>query len=227
MSRYYPAYLDLTGRRCVVIGAGTIAERKVTQLLASGADVTLVSPEATGDLAKLATEGGLRWIARSYEPGDLAGASLAIAATDDESVNRAVHAEAEREKALLNIVDVPELCGFIAPAIVERGAVSVAISTSGASPALARKLRELMSGAQNPQHFDHDSFCRCLEWADGASVLGDVRAELRKRGATAPPDAWQAAMDDDLLELIAAGQAEQARERLLDSLLAAADRVEA
>ena len=107
MTRYYPAYLDLTGRRCVVIGAGEVAERKVTQLLASEADVTLVSATATAELERLANERKLRWIKRDYAKGDLAGAMLAIAGTDDEEVNRQVHAEAEREKTLLNVVDVP------------------------------------------------------------------------------------------------------------------------
>ena len=218
MSRYYPAYLDLDGRRCVVIGAGEIAERKVTQLLASGADVMLVSPSATPELERLAESGDLRWIKRAYVRGDLAGAVLAVAATDDEAVNRAVHAEAEREKTLLNVVDVPSLCGFIAPSIVERGPVTVAISTAGTSPALARKLRELMGGTQNPPHVDHDAYCRCLAWADAAEVLGEVRAELRGRKTTATPEAWQDAMDAELLELVGAGRAEEAKARLLDAL---------
>ena len=218
MSRYYPAYLDLDGRRCVVIGAGEIAERKVTQLLASGADVMLVSPSATPELERLAESGELRWIRRAYVHGDLAGAVLAVAATDDEAVNRAVHAEAEREKTLLNVVDVPSLCGFIAPSVVERGPVTVAISTAGTSPALARKLRELMGGTQNPPHVDHDAYCRCLAWADAAEVLGEVRAELRGRKTTATPEAWQDAMDPELLELVGAGRTDEAKARLLDAL---------
>ena len=212
MTRYYPAYLDLTGRRCVVIGAGEVAERKVQQLLASAADVTLVSPTATTELERLADAGRLRWIRRAYVTGDLAGATLAIAGTDDEAINRQVHAEAELEKTLLNIVDVTPLCGFIAPSIVERGPVTVAISTGGTSPALARKLRELMG-----------SDCHCLEWADAAGVLGDVRADLRKRGTSVPPEAWQAAMDDSLLDLVGAGKQEEAKNRLREALLASAE----
>ena len=218
MSRYYPAYLDLSDRRCVVIGAGEVAERKVTQLLASGADVMLVSPSATPELERLAEKKTLRWIRRAYVHGDLAGAALAIAATDDETVNRAVHAEAEREKTLLNVVDVPSLCGFIAPSVVERGPVTVAISTAGTSPALARKLRELMGGTQNPPHVETDAYCRCLAWADAAEVLGEVRAELRGREETATPEAWQDAMDPELLELVGAGRADEAKARLRDAL---------
>ena len=224
MSRYYPAYLDLAGRRAVVIGGGDVAERKIAQLLASGADVTLVSPGATPEVARLAADGAVRWIRRAYTPGDLAGAWIAVAATDDEAVNRAVHAEAERERTLLNVVDRTELCGFIAPSIVERGPVTFAISTAGASPALARKLRELIGGEQNPPHYDHDGFCRCIEWADAAPVLSDVRAELKAQGRPAPPDAWQAAMDSALLELVLAGKAPEARERLRAALAPAGER---
>ncbi|MEX2598377.1 MAG: bifunctional precorrin-2 dehydrogenase/sirohydrochlorin ferrochelatase, partial [Dehalococcoidia bacterium] len=203
MSRYYPAYLNLQGRRSVVIGAGIIAERKVLQLLESDADITLVSPEATPVLQELAGHGRLRWIRRAYAKGDLAGAWLAIAATDDETVNRMVHEEAEREKTFLNVVDVTPLCGFIAPAVVERGPVTVAISTAGSSPALARKLRELMDGSQDPPHCEADTpYCRCLQWADAAEVLAAVRAEVRQRGATVSPEAWQAAMDESLLDMV-------------------------
>ena len=224
MTRYYPAYLDLTGKRCVVIGAGVVAERKVTQLLAAGARVMLVSPTATGAIQRLADEGKVRWIRRGYVRGDLAGATLAIAATDDEQVNRQVHAEAQREKVLLNVVDVTPLCGFIAPSVVERGPVTVAISTAGASPALARKLRELMNGDQNPPHDDpHDgAYCRCLEWADAAGVLTSARAGLRAEGASVPAEAWQSAMTADLLDLIESGHADEAKQRLLNALRAAA-----
>lgn len=224
MTRYYPAYLNLTGKRCVVIGAGVVAERKVTQLLASDADVTLVSPTATEVIAKLIASGKIQWHSRAYQLGDLAGATLAIAATDDESVNREVHAEAQRENTLLNVVDVTPLCGFIAPAIIERGPVTVAISTSGSSPALARKLRELMNGNQNPEHNEaHDgAYCRCLGWADAAGVLSEARAEVRAQGTPASPEAWQAAMTSELLALVQAGKTDEAKDRLLDALLATA-----
>jgi precorrin-2 dehydrogenase / sirohydrochlorin ferrochelatase len=230
MTRYYPAYLNLTDKRCVVIGAGVVAERKVTQLLASDANVTLVSPTATSEIERLTSEGKVEWHKRSYQQGDLAGATLAIAATDDESVNRAVHAEAQRENTLLNVVDVTPLCGFIAPSIVERGSVTVAISTGGGSPALARKLRELMNGDQNPDHLDqsghpeaHDgAYCRCLQWADAAGVLSEARAEVRAQGTSATPETWQAAMTVELLELVQAGKTDEAKDRLLDALLATA-----
>ena len=223
MTQYYPAYLNITGRRAVVVGGGEIAERKTVQLLASGADVALVSPDATSGLERLASEGRIRWVRRAYAPGDLAGAWLAVAATDDPEVHRSVHEEAEREKTLLNVVDVTELCGFIAPSVVQRGPVAVAVSTGGSSPALARKIRELMDGTQNPPHYDHDAFCRCIAWADAAGALADVRAELRSQGRSAPPDAWQDAMDERLLELVRAGKGGEARQRLRAALLASAE----
>ena len=223
MTDYYPAYLNITGRRTVVIGGGEVAERKVAQLLASGADVTLVSPDATPELERLASESHVRWIRRAYAPGDLAGAWLAIAATDDSDLHRSIHAEAEREKTLLNVVDVTELCGFIAPSIVQRGLVTIAVSTGGASPALARKLRELMGGEQNPAHYDHDAFCRCIAWADAADALTDVRAELKAQGKSASPEAWQEAMDEELLDLVRAGKNGEARQRLRSSLLSRAE----
>ncbi len=218
MSRYYPAFLDLAGRRSVVIGAGPIAERKVEQLLAAGADVMVVSPDATPTIERLADAGSVRWIPRNYAPGDLAGAWIAIAATDDHSVNSAIHQEADREGALLNVVDKADLCGFIAPSVVERGPVTIAISTAGTSPALARKLRELIGGDQNPAHYDHDPFCRCLEWADAAAVLSEVRAELKADQRQASPEAWQAAMDAFLLDLVLAGKRDAAKQRLRAAL---------
>ena len=219
MTQYYPAYLNIAGRRAVVVGGGEVAERKTVQLLASGANVTLVSPDATPELERLASEGSVRWIRRAYVPGDLAGAWLAIAATDDTEVHRSVHAEAEREKTLLNVADVADLCGFIAPSVVQRGPVTVAVSTGGASPALARKIRELMSGAQNPPHYDHDTFCRCVEWADAADALTEVRAELKTQGRPASPEAWQEAMDGELLELVRAGKGSEALQLLRTALL--------
>lgn len=219
MTDYYPAYLNITGRRAVVIGGGEVAERKTAQLLASRAEVTLVSPNATPGLERLASEGRVRWIRRAYAPGDLAGAWLAVAATDDPAVQRSVHAEAESEKTLLNMVDVVDLCGFIAPSIVQRGPVTVAVSTGGASPALARKVRELMDGTQNPSHYDHDTFCRCIEWADSADALTEVRAELKAEGMTATPEAWQDAMDEQLLDLVRSGKSGEAKQRLRAALL--------
>ncbi len=139
--KYYPVSLDLAGRRCLVIGGGRVAARKVGGVIACGASVTVVSPELTPGLAAMAAAGDLVWLARPYEQGDLAGFFLVIAATDDQQVQERVHAEAEQLGVLLNVADVPRYCNFILPATVRRGDLTVSISTGGRSPALARALR--------------------------------------------------------------------------------------
>jgi precorrin-2 dehydrogenase / sirohydrochlorin ferrochelatase len=137
----YVACLILTDRPCLVVGGGEIGLEKVEGLLACGATVTLVAPDATPELAELAAEGSIRWERREYRPDDLEGTFLAIAATSDTDVNIAVHDDAQRRQMLINVVDVPPLCNFILPAIVRTGPLAIAISTSGASPALAKRLK--------------------------------------------------------------------------------------
>src|SRR5437763_5884026 len=137
----YIACLRLTGRRCVVIGGGPIGLEKVEGLLACDADVTLVAPEAHPELVQLALEGSIRWEQREYQSGDLDGALIAIAATNDTDLNIRVFEDAEVRSMLVNVVDVPPLCNFILPAIVRTGPLAVAISTAGASPALAKRMK--------------------------------------------------------------------------------------
>jgi precorrin-2 dehydrogenase / sirohydrochlorin ferrochelatase len=138
---FYIACLRLKGRRCVVVGGGDIGLEKVEGLLACDADVTLVAPAAHPSLSALAAEGSIRWERRAYEPGDLDGCLVVIAATDDTDVNIRVFEDAERRAMLVNVVDVPPLCNFILPAIVRNGPLAVAISTAGASPALAKRMK--------------------------------------------------------------------------------------
>jgi siroheme synthase-like protein len=138
---FYIACLRLSGRRCVVIGGGEVGLEKVEGLLACGGMVTLVAPEAHPELVQLALEGSIRWEQREYEDGDLEGALIAIAATDDTEGNIRVFEDAERRSMLVNVVDVPPLCSFILPAIVRTGPLAVAISTAGASPALAKRMK--------------------------------------------------------------------------------------
>ena len=137
----YIACLRLGGRRCVVVGGGDVGLEKVEGLLACDGDVTLVAPDAVDELWSLADEGSIRWEQRAFEPGDLDGKFLAIAATSDTDVNIAVYEEAERRAMLVNVVDVPPLCNFILPAIVRTGPLAIAISTAGASPALAKRMK--------------------------------------------------------------------------------------
>jgi precorrin-2 dehydrogenase/sirohydrochlorin ferrochelatase len=138
---FYIACLRLTGRRCVVIGGGEVGLEKVEGLLACDGEVTLIAPEAHPELAQLALEGSIRWEQREYGAGDLEGALIAIAATNDTDLNIRVFEEAEARSMLVNVVDVPPLCNFILPAIVRTGPLAVAISTAGASPALAKRMK--------------------------------------------------------------------------------------
>ena len=139
---FYIACLRLSGRRCVVVGGGDVGLEKVEGLLACDGEVTLVSPEAIEPLQELAEEGSIGWERREYRPEDLEGTFIVIAATGDTDVNIHVFEDAERLAMLVNVVDVPPLCNFILPAIIRSGPLAVAISTAGASPALAKRIRD-------------------------------------------------------------------------------------
>ena len=138
---FYIACLKLSGRRCVVVGGGTIGLEKVEGLLACDADVVLIAPEAVPELADLAAEGSIAWERREYATEDLERTFMVIASTDDTGVNIAVYDDAEHRAMLVNVVDVPPLCNFILPAIVRTGPLAIAISTAGASPALAKRMK--------------------------------------------------------------------------------------
>jgi siroheme synthase-like protein len=143
---FYIACLKLSGRRCLVIGGGDIGLEKVEGLLVCDGDVTLIAPVAHPALEEMAAEGSIRWERRPYAgAADLEGAFMAIAATDDSEVNIGVFEDAEKRAMLVNIVDVPPLCNFILPAIVRSGPLAIAISTAGASPALAKRMKREIS----------------------------------------------------------------------------------
>lgn len=143
---FYIACLKLTGRRCLVVGGGDIGLEKVEGLLACGGDVVLIAPVAHPELEQLASEGSIRWEKRAYAgPEDLEGVFMVIAATDDSEVNIGVFDDAEQRAMLVNVVDVPPLCNFILPAIVRTGPLAIAISTAGASPALAKRMKREIS----------------------------------------------------------------------------------
>jgi precorrin-2 dehydrogenase / sirohydrochlorin ferrochelatase len=143
---FYIACLRLKGRRCVVIGGGEVGLEKVEGLLACDGDVTLVAPDAHPELVQLALEGSIRWERREYRSEDLDGALIVIAATDDTTLNIRAFEDAEARSMLINVVDVPPLCNFILPAIVRTGPLAVAISTAGASPALAKRMKREIGG---------------------------------------------------------------------------------
>ncbi len=160
---FYIACLKLTGRRCLVVGGGDVGLEKVEGLLACDGDVVLVAPEAHPELQRLAGEGSITWTAREYAPSDLEGCLIAIAATNDSEVNIGVYNDAEQRAMLINVVDVPPLCNFILPAIVRTGPLAVAISTAGASPALAKRMKREIGELFG------------TEYAELAVMLNDVR----------------------------------------------------
>jgi precorrin-2 dehydrogenase/sirohydrochlorin ferrochelatase len=139
---YYPAFLKLEGKKCVVIGGGKVAERKIRSLLEANAIVFLISPDATPFLAKLAEEEKITWIKDTFKPDYLEGAWLVFACTNQREVQREVFQACEERKIFCNVVDQPDVSSFIVPSVVKRGALTLAISTSGASPAVSRRLRE-------------------------------------------------------------------------------------
>jgi precorrin-2 dehydrogenase/sirohydrochlorin ferrochelatase len=142
---FYIACLKLTGRRCLVVGGGEVGLEKVEGLLACDGKVVLVAPEAEPELERLAAEGSIEWDRRAYRPEDLEGSFMVIAATNDSEINIGVFHDADRRAMLVNVVDVPPLCNFILPAIVRTGPLAIAISTAGASPALAKRMKREVS----------------------------------------------------------------------------------
>ena len=149
---YYPVFLDLDKARCLVIGGGTIAERKVEALLAAGGEVTLISPELTAALRALEAAGRLTVQQRPYQREDLDTVSLVIAATDDSTLQRQIAADAKQANILCNIVDQPASCSFIIPAVVQQGDLTIAVSTNGASPALAKNIRQDLAKQFGPEY---------------------------------------------------------------------------
>ena len=207
-NKYYPVYLDLENRQCVVIGGNDEALRKVKGLLDSLALVTVIAPELDPQLFEMVENKTISWKARNYQAGDLHGAFLAIVAdTSDTQTNLQVTAEANEQNAVLNVMDVTHMCSFIAPAIARRGDVTLAISSGGASPALTRKFREILSASE------------ILRWADLAPLLSNVRKELRTSGMRVTPDHWQACLTEELLEIYQTGSHAMAHQKLLTALI--------
>jgi precorrin-2 dehydrogenase/sirohydrochlorin ferrochelatase len=166
----FPIFLKLTARPCLVIGAGNLAESKIESLRAANARVTVIAPEARERIANMAEAGEVEWIRRAFLPGDVSDSKaeyfLVVTATNDPAVNRAVFAEATAANILCNAVDDPPFCDFYFPSVVRRGDLQIAISTAGASPALAQRLRKEIN-AQLP-----------LDTGDWLTDLGDLRREV-------------------------------------------------
>jgi precorrin-2 dehydrogenase/sirohydrochlorin ferrochelatase len=152
MPNYYPMMVDLTGRRCLVVGGGRVAERKVALLLDCGAAVEVVSPVTTPKLTALAAAGTIRLARRAVRPDDLTGAFLVFVATDDPAVNHSVAVQAREAGGLVNVADAPDACTFQVPSAVRRGDLTIAISTGGGSPALAKRLRQRIEATIGPEY---------------------------------------------------------------------------
>jgi siroheme synthase-like protein len=204
MTPFYPAFLDLRGRLCAVIGGGPMAEGKVLGLLAAGARVIVIDPQVTPRLDEIAAQGRIELLRRPYRWGDLEGVWLAISAPDDRSVNRQVWEEAQHRRVWLNAVDDLPHCGFIAPAIHRHGDLTVAISTAGKAPALAVRLRERIAASLG------------REYGAFLDLLGGLRAEIADRvpDFRARTALWYRIVDSDALDLVRRGEAEAARRRI-------------
>lgn len=204
---YYPVFLDLAGRKCVVVGGGAVALRKVRTLLEHGAEVLVISPELGAELGKLVAGGRIRALSRDYRRGDLRGVFLAIAATDSVEVNREVAQEARAGGVLVNVVDDAADSDFIVPSYLRRGDVTLAVSTSGRSPALARRLKTKFEAELGS------------EYAALTTLVDEVRAESRRWETKPTADDWQDALDLDLLVgLLKRGEREEARAVLIEGL---------
>ena len=170
---YYPAFLRVAGRACLVIGGGTVALQKVRSLVDAGAQVTVISPSCVPSIATLAAAGGIRLRQRRYARGDVHGFFLVLAATNDAALHQQIRADADAANVLLNVVDDPEHCDFIMPAVLRRGDLILAASTGGASPAMAKHIRDELEQSFGPEY---DLALR---------VLARVRTRLQ---ASEPPE---------------------------------------
>jgi precorrin-2 dehydrogenase/sirohydrochlorin ferrochelatase len=212
---FYIACLRLSGRRCVVVGGGEVGLEKVEGLLACDGAVTLIAPAAVPALREYAREGSIRWEQRPYAgPGDLEGVFMAIAATDDTDVNIAVYDDAERRAMLVNVVDVPPLCNFILPAIVRSGPLAIAISTAGASPALAKRMKREIASQFGGEYARLAILLNDARgWAKATLPTYRDRREFFESIVTGEPDPIEllrAGQEPAVRELIAAAQREHA-----------------
>jgi siroheme synthase-like protein len=206
-SPYYPILLNIQDKKCLVVGGGEVALRKAQMLLEHGAIVEIVSPVFCPELNQLAKGNAFQAINRAYETEDLTDALLVVAATDDAKVNEKVAAEARKMGILVNVVDKPDISDFIVPSSFRDGDIIVAVSTSGKSPALARKIRgELETDLK-------------AEYAQLAVIASEVRSELKQREIIVSGDDWQEVLNlNSLIELIKRGKNKEAREIMLSRL---------
>jgi siroheme synthase-like protein len=203
----YPIFVELKGRPVIVIGGGNVGAEKVRGLLAAEADITLVSPDLIDELREHADAGRIKHVARAYVEADLDGGyEFVMVATDDGAINAEVSAAGKRRGLWVNAADDPKNCDFILPAVVRKGKITLAASTSGTSPALARRLREELDA-----YLTEDMPAL-------ADLLAEVRQEIRKQGIKVENDTWQYAIDEELRVLLAQRKFVAARARMVERL---------
>lgn len=202
----YPVNLVVSGRRCVVVGGGRIAARKVDGLLAAGADVRVVAPRLGDQVQAWRDEGRITAAERAFEPADLDGAWLATAATDDPAVNHAVFEAGEARGVWVNAADDPDNCSFTLMSVIRRGDLVVTVGTGGRSPALATWLKERITAELGP------------EYETLVELLSDARDGMRADGRSTEDADWKRALDSGMLDLIRAGRVDDAKELLRSCL---------
>ncbi|VAX22023.1 Precorrin-2 oxidase @ Sirohydrochlorin ferrochelatase activity of CysG [hydrothermal vent metagenome] len=206
MSSFYPIFLDIKGKKCLVVGGGSVAERKVKSLLKFAAKVTVVAPQVSPEIENLAVNQNLTIVKARFEPSHMENAVLAIGSANSKEVNQTVYNEAEKLKIPVNIVDQPELCTFMVPSLVRRGDLSIAISTSGKSPAVAKTVRKLLEA-----EFGN-------EWGEYLEIMGEARKiafktepEQKKR-----EEMFNEIVKANLLEMIREGNSDGARRKAME-----------
>ena len=206
--KYYPVHIDINNRNVLVVGGGSVGTRKVKTLLDCGARVTVVSPEVSRQLRELAASGDIILAERSYQSEDLTGVFVVIGATDDETLNQQISSDADRLNTLCNIADRPEVCNFILPSIVQRDDLVITISTSGQSPALAKKLRKTLENQFGE------------EYGTLLQLMGAIRKKLLQQAhkPEAHKPLFEQLINSDLIVMIQAGKTEEIDALLFDIL---------
>ena len=200
-SGYFPAFLNIRRKKCLIVGGGGVALRKVNTLVSCGADVTVIGSRVHQDLMQLAKKKVVRVMRRDYEPGDLKEAFIVVAATDDRKVNRKVAEDAKKARALVNVVDDPDPSDFIVPSVLRRGDLILAVSTAGRSPALSRKLRTRLERTFGE------------EYGPLVTLIEEVRSSLKQKGIAVNAEAWQDALEIDvILKLLRTGKRKKAKD---------------
>lgn len=203
---YYPIYLDMNGRRCLVIGGGAVAERKIASLLEAGALLTVISPTITDTISRWAKGNSIELLARRYQSSDLAEHEICFVATDDGAVNAQVFNDGRRLGVWVNAADDPAHCDFILPSVLRRGDLTVAVSSGGTSPALSRTIREELE-----LYFT-------AEYELLVTLAAEARLELHARGNTVPFETWRRALSGEVRQLLMRGDVARAKVLLLREL---------